>query len=390
MMTVNAENNSPAPRISIVTSVYNGAAYLEDCIQSILRQTFRDFEFILVNDGSTDRTREIIDAYAAQDGRIVPVHKPQNEGVVAGLNTGLETARGQYIARQDADDLSLPERVARQVEFLEQNPGYGVAACQVLYIDSEGEPLDRESTFTLTENDEIQEALLSYMCLCGPSVVVRREALQQAGYRFSDGLDASEDYDLCLRLSEVTRLYNLPEPLYLYRQHGGSASVVREFQQILHKAEALELAVQRRGRERVAPEALTNVAITYLKAAVLAHASGDEESTRGAFQKIALFDPAVLWQSELLERILCYRMPEEPDAAVEYMRSFFTKFLPKTPEHRRLMLKLISSIHMKIVFESDELGESQRVKQHLWKGIRENPGWLKNRGVIKLILRHMV
>ncbi|HAS7841575.1 TPA: glycosyltransferase family 2 protein, partial [Vibrio cholerae] len=119
-----------SPKISVVMSVYNGEKYLGEAIDSILKQTFSDFEFIIINDGSTDKTLEIIKSYMKKDDRIVLVSR-ENKGLIVSLNEGLDLAKGQYIARMDADDISIKSRFEKQIEFLDSNPDIGVCGTWV-------------------------------------------------------------------------------------------------------------------------------------------------------------------------------------------------------------------------------------------------------------------
>ena len=127
------------PRVSVLMSVYNGAPYLELAVQSILSQTYDDFEFIIVNDGSTDDTDEILGLFA--DTRIVRICNPNNIGLTRSLNLALRQASGEFIARQDSDDISVPEKLSMQTAFLESHPEYGLVGCATKRIDSGGKYL---------------------------------------------------------------------------------------------------------------------------------------------------------------------------------------------------------------------------------------------------------
>ncbi len=319
-----------------------------------------------------------------KDPRIVALRNEVNLGVVGGLNRGLEAARGEYIARQDADDISLPERFARQVEFLDEHPEYGVVGSRVTYIDTEDRPLDVPNPFQAIENDEIQEKLLDINCLCGPALIIRRKSLEAAGFWFGEGLDASEDYDICLRLAEVSKMAALSEPLYLYRHHQQSASTTQEYKQIVHKAIALERAVRRRWGEAAGQEHYALVARDYVKAAILAYTQGNWEGARQVLAKASALYPPVVDQVELYERVIRYRAPVAVDPAVDYIQRLFKDFLPQTSKLANLRSRLLASIHMKEVFTGAEQGEKQRVLRHLWAGIRHDPRWLFNKGVLAI------
>ena len=227
----------------------------------------------------SDCSWEILEKYAKLDERIVILRNQPNLGVVRALNKGLERVQTEYIARQDADDISAPDRLKRQLEFLYSHPDYGLVAAVPLLVNMDGVPLDR-SHYTATENEEIQELLLDYMCLCGPTIMVRRKCLQEAGYYFAEGSDASEDYDICLRMAEVTKLASLEGHLYSYRQQPKSASSKRAGIQMLNKAFALEKTLIRRYGASSPQEKLDVVARDYLHAAIIGYVKGSTELSK--------------------------------------------------------------------------------------------------------------
>jgi glycosyltransferase involved in cell wall biosynthesis len=200
-------------------SVYNGEKYLRKAVESILNQTYTDFEFILIDDGSQDCSRQIMDSY--HDPRIVRLNNPQNMGLVYSLNVGLRVAQGVYIARQDADDTSLPERLAKQVSFLDTHPEIGVLGTGVQIVDSFG------NASNTVQSPTEPEVLRWRMCFFNPfvhsTVMMRRQIVKQVGGYSSDMVHA-EDYDLWRRLSYVTRLSNLQDVLLQFRKHDASIS----------------------------------------------------------------------------------------------------------------------------------------------------------------------
>lgn len=201
-------------RVSVLMPVYNGATYLREALDSILRQTFRDFEFIIINDGSTDRSAEIVRSY--DDPRLRYFENEQNIGLIRSLNRGLALARSPYIARMDADDISLPERLAKQVEFLDAHPEVGVLGCAVQVTDGCGNP-SHVWRFP-AEHGFLRWCLCFYNPIPHPTVMMRREVVDQVGEYSSDMIHA-EDYDLWRRLSWVTRLSNLQDVLLYLRKH---------------------------------------------------------------------------------------------------------------------------------------------------------------------------
>ena len=232
------------PLISVCMPVYNAERYLAEAIESILGQTFRDFEFLIIDDGSTDRSLAILERYAARDARIRLSSKP-NAGYVVRLNEMLHQARGDLIARMDADDVALPERFARQVEFLRSHPEVDVVGGAQEHIDSKGYPLTVH--YDPQGHEEISELAMSGACpINHPSVMMRRKALLAVGgYRVE--MMPAEDLDLWLRMGERGRLANLPDVIMRYRVHDSSVSASLQRRQISHMQAAIDGACDRRG-----------------------------------------------------------------------------------------------------------------------------------------------
>jgi glycosyltransferase involved in cell wall biosynthesis len=378
------------PKVSVVASAYNSELYIGRTIESILGQTFTDYEFILVDDASRDHTWEIIEQYASRDPRIIPLQNKVNLGVVGGLNRGLQAACGEYIARQDADDISLPDRFARQVEFLDANPEYGVVGSRINYIDSQDNPMDMLDPFQATENDEIQAKLLEYNCLCGPALMIRRKSLNEAGFWFGEGMDASEDYDICLRLAEVSKIASLPERHYLYRIHPQSASRTREFMQALHKANALENAIHRRFGPQPDVIRYKNVSRDYLWSSLLACLNGDRTAAHHWIEHAMHLYPPLLQKDEPVRTMIEYRTPNEVQGAITYFDSIFNDLLPQTPKIKSLYNNMISAVHMKEVFAGAAQGNQDRIRRNLWPGISHNPSWLLNYGVLVILVKNFL
>jgi len=199
-----------SPTISVVMPVYNGEKYLREAIDSILNQTYNDFEFIIINDGSTDKTDEIILSY--DDPRIVYIKNEENLQIVKTLNKGIDLAKGKYIARMDADDISLPKRFEKQMKFMEKNPEIGVCGTWIEVFGIRNERLKYP-----VEHEEIKATLLFNSALAHPSVMIKRSILQINHY---DVLyNKAEDYALWIELLETCKFCNIPEYLLKYRLH---------------------------------------------------------------------------------------------------------------------------------------------------------------------------
>jgi hypothetical protein len=233
--------------VSVLMAVFNGEEYLSAAIESILRQTFTDFEFLVLDDGSTDSTLRILRRYAEHDRRLRVITR-RNEGLVASLNELLGLARGDFVARMDADDVALPERFAMQVRFLRDHSEVVCVGGSVDIIDEKGRLL--QTLHYPIQDEEVQEGNLSgHTAICHPAAMMRREALLRVrGY--DDDFRFAEDLDLWLRLGEIGKLANLEDTVLRYRFHGASVSEQESLRQLDVARAACERACQRRGVQR--------------------------------------------------------------------------------------------------------------------------------------------
>ncbi len=204
--------------------VYNGEKYLNEAIDSILNQTFYDFEFLIINDGSTDNSEDIILSFS--DPRIRYLKNEVNLKLIATLNKGLDLAQGKYIARMDADDISLPDRLQKQLEFMERNPKIGVLGS---WVRNFGAGRDFDVTFK-SGNKNIRFELFFHNYFHHPSIMLRAEIIKTNNLYYPNVLHA-EDYALWIKVSNYTELEILPEILLLYRSHGENISELnKDFQ----------------------------------------------------------------------------------------------------------------------------------------------------------------
>lgn len=234
------------PIISVTMPVYNGAPYLAESIESILNQTYQDFELIICDDGSTDNSLEIIQTFSAKDSRIVVITR-ENRGIVYTRNEMLAHSRGKYIAVIDHDDIALPERFALQVKFLEKHPEIVCVGGNTYLIDDKGRYLT--TLIHLKSNEEIQRsALAGHGSITHSCAMIRAEVIKEIG-----GYDArnplAQDLDLWLRLGEHGKLANISEPIVKFRLHAESASERNGLKQREYARLACERAWQRRGIE---------------------------------------------------------------------------------------------------------------------------------------------
>lgn len=206
-------------KISVIMPVYNLAPYIEESICSILTQTYSDFELLIIDDGSTDGTLDIIRKF--DDSRIKLICHSINLGLIETLNQGIDLSTGEYIARMDGDDIALPHRFERQVAYMDAHPHYGVCGSQVQFLGRDGvttKPLNHE---------EIKCWQLFHCTIVHPTVMIRKSVLENHGIRYLYYYHA-EDYEIWNRLAAVTQLVNLPDVLLLYRVHANQVSSIHQ------------------------------------------------------------------------------------------------------------------------------------------------------------------
>lgn len=227
------KNIDSPPLVSVVLSVYNGADHLEAALNSILEQSYQNFELIIINDGSTDDTKKIIQSY--HDSRIVLIDR-ENRGLVASLNEGIQKARGEYIARQDADDWSSPQRLSKQVAFLDAHPEIGLVASFANLVDAKGQAKGSYQTPYLSL--DLKRRLHLGNTFVHGSVMVRRQLLLDHPYVTAYG--PTEDYVVWGQLLAQTEFATIPEALYTYEVHEGGVSAFNSREDVQLTAQARE------------------------------------------------------------------------------------------------------------------------------------------------------
>lgn len=205
---------SNAPRVTVFMPVYNGEKYLNEAIDSILSQTFTDFELLIIDDGSTDSSADIIRSY--DDKRIRFVQNEKNLKIAATRNKGLELATGEYIVLMDCDDVSIPERIYKQVAFMDKNPEVGLCGS---WYKTFGNDSKTDTVEYPVFHDEIKANLFFNYVILNPTTIMRKQFLNINNLKYDETFSLlNEDHDFCLRGSFCFKLHNLPEVLYHYRQ----------------------------------------------------------------------------------------------------------------------------------------------------------------------------
>lgn len=200
------------PEITVLMSVYNGEKYLKEAIESIINQTFKDFEFLIINDASTDSSVDIIKGF--NDKRIVLIENKENLGLTKSLNKGIKLSKGKYIARMDADDISLPHRFEKQFEFMEENPDITLCGAWVQTIG------ERNNIWkTPLDSNTIKSQLLFNNVIWHPTVFLRRDTLLENNLLYNEDFRFAQDYEFWVRIIEKFKVQNIPEVLLHYRIH---------------------------------------------------------------------------------------------------------------------------------------------------------------------------
>lgn len=250
------------PAVTVLIAVHNGLPYVESALRSIMAQSLRDIEILVVDDASTDATPEILRALAAEDPRIRIETLTENRRLPGALNRGLELARGTYVARMDADDLAVPERLAVQKAYLDAHPDIVMAGASVTRMGPDGTPLRS----THRPRDKFQTRWLArfYMPLTHPTFMFRRELPDGAAMRYDPVYSASEDYDFTVRMQEHGGVVSLPEMLLYYRVHPGSVTMTK-FTIQREQANDIAMRVQRADLPADVVAALSDVNKGYLE-----------------------------------------------------------------------------------------------------------------------------
>lgn len=231
-------------KISVVMPVYNGELFLRSAIEGILSQTYEDFEFIIINDKSTDSSLNIINEYREVDSRIKVINNEINLGVSRSLNIGIAAANGEYIARMDADDISKKDRFKMQVQCLEQNCDIGLVGCWFDVINEKGDFIVKVPH--LCNHEDMYRFSLTSACLCHGSIMGRLSIFKEFN-GYNPEYEMAEDYDLWLRVMEKYKIANIPEYLYTYRIHENSVTNKNEDCMVKRANEARYAAIKRRG-----------------------------------------------------------------------------------------------------------------------------------------------
>lgn len=215
-------------KVTVQIPVYNGEKYLKECLESILNQSFTQFECLIIDDGSTDGSAAIIQSFS--DPRVRFVRNERNMGISHTRNRGFDLARGTYIALMDCDDVCPPERLARQVAFMDAHPEVGICGSWVQEMYPDGAMIEEQLRKYPADDASIRQMLMLDCPLWNPSLMLRKSMIQQHRLYYNPDFKLGEDFDLVVRAAAVTQLANIPEALLYYRRHENQISTLRTFE----------------------------------------------------------------------------------------------------------------------------------------------------------------
>jgi glycosyltransferase involved in cell wall biosynthesis len=391
------------PQVSVVMSVYNGGRFSAEAIDSILRQTFADFELIIIDDASTDDTAAILASYG--DPRIRRIKNTENLGLTRSLNLGISLAKGFYIARHDADDISEPDRLRQQVAFLRSHTGVGLVGTNYHIIDTRGQVLE---TVRLPATDrELRARIVQGNIFCHGSVMFRRDVLDVVG-GYHEGFPVTQDYDLWLRLAEHSEIANLNAVLYHFRFASGTISRKKRGAQLSYRQLAKALAEQRRstGTEQAIPDDVMSeyppeprlLLADARRAAYLHYVAGQRDE---AAQSLARAQQTLketcgdelaripTWKEWILASAQqLARMRNDINAGVTYIH-WVSDILTGT-EQRLVVDVLIGRYYADQAFIAHEARLGHRVLVYAFQSVRCDPRWMRNRGLWAISLRSLL
>jgi len=387
------------PLVSVVMAVYNGEPFLAAAMDSILNQTYTNFELIVVDDASTDRTAEILKNYT--DPRVEIYTNPDNIGQTRSLNRGLALAKGSIIARHDADDISQPDRFQRQIDYLIAHPEVGLLGTSYTVISDTGQVL--EEVILPTTDEALNERLDDGNIFCHGSVMFTADAVKKVG-GYNEGFRVTQDYDLWLRLAEVSKIANLPDVLYQFRFDSNSVSRTKRGLQLAYRQLALKLARQRRNGQPEDPVPADVLSVftpdprrllgDARRTSYLHYAAGQPhlaaETLRQAFQLSTqtVHEDFSVWEKWMLSQGRTLSKLQNNSAAGAAFIRWVLATLPSTVA-RGKNSALLGRYYADQAFAAYGAGYKTPVLRLAWQAVRRNYRWLFNRGLWSISLRSL-
>jgi glycosyltransferase involved in cell wall biosynthesis len=384
------------PQVSVVISTYNSAQFLPATVESVLAQTFKDYELIIVDDGSTDNTQEVLAPYR---GRLNYIYQ-ENKKYSRARNTGIRAASSQYIAFLDSDDVWYPEKLEEQVAILEQHPEVTLAHCQAAYIDAEGSPRRfqgkqvKGSHGDKTAITDVTRDLFFGTLVTTSTAVLRHSTLDQVGL-FDDTHIHGEDWELWVRMASQGPFAYIPKPLVKYRIYGWrkilSVEVLDDW--LADQFKTMETAVacwkgDAAERDRLRAQGTATI---YVRSALSNFQLGRGPQGQERLEHALALCPELGQRERLVELAADRAKLIEAETgsyqeAEEFIRTFFDHLPRKAraAQHKGARQEATSWLYVGSAFEQRDLGHLAAARKLLARGIQESPACLKNRGVLSL------
>lgn len=390
-----------AVSVSVLIPTYNRKAYLREAIDSVLAQTYTDYEIIVVDDGSTDGTGE---ALAAAYGEQIRYVRQDNQGESVARNRGLELAQGEYVALLDSDDLWLPEKLARQMTAIETDAKVGLVFCQSWIIDGEGRRVHDIPHGTHLRNGKLTlEGLCLHNRISGPSTtLIRRAVLNHIG-GFDPDIHFGEDWDLWLRIAMHYELAFVPEPLACIRRHHGTQcyypSVERNAQRLAQHLTILEKAFASWPDEP--PTELRRLAIgyQYAQAFLAEEAVGNTDAATQNMLMASRLTPALMHEEETFGQLIVNHaaiIAERADEvslseAMDYAQRVLQRLCTAVTGNGAFERKVMAAVHATLGFIAYRQKQRPAVtRTHFLRAIRLDQRWLLNGGLLSILAETLV
>jgi glycosyltransferase involved in cell wall biosynthesis len=386
------------PTVSVIINTYNSSRFLLPAVESVLAQSYRDYELIIVDDGSTDNTRQVMAPYL---NRLTYIYQ-ENKKYSAAKNTGIRASSGKYIAFMDSDDIWLPEKLERQVSILEQHSEAVLTYCQAVYIDPDGQQvIFRGKEFCNPEGAELivadmrKDLFLTTVVAPGSTMLVRRWAVERAGL-FDEVHVHGEDWELWLRIAPFGLFAYLPEVLSQYRVYGWQKIVsveardswLHDLVKIVDTATSLWTGDPIEG-QRLRDQSLKRI---YTHAALASFQMGEIEPAKSKLQKLFENYPETETRDGLVQMALDRAKEIADDTnslpkAEEFIRTFFSHLPKSAARFESAQGKAIGWLYVNSAFEAYQKRDWVSVRRNLRRGIAAWPWLLFNRGVMSISLK---
>jgi len=375
------------PRVSVVIPTYNHETYIAEAVESVLAQTYQDFELIVIDDGSTDNTRQVLEPYL---DRITYLYQ-ENQGRSLARNRGIQVAQGEYIAFLDADDWFLPRKLELQTHFLDEHSEVGMVTSGWIETDEQGKTLRRVEPWHWKPHLGLAECVMSIPVIPS-SLQVRRCWLDAVGL-FDESLDWNEDQDLYLRLvTDGCRLVWLPEIVSCYRLRGNHMS-----QYMSHMREDALTVLDKFYARPDVPEDVRAMqgsayAVAHVICAARAYGARAVSEARQDVSRAIELDPGLLQgnPSRLVNLLVGWADNRQLGDKAKYLDTLARHLPSQVPCARWQVRKAVANRYMGQVFEAHRLGDWETVRTCLVRGLRLDPTWLCNRGVLSIVARTFV